>query len=61
MLQIAKRYYQLLDENCEHLKGIRNGGVGWFAHLYSDGQERAYGIYNTSGQLKFPFKPQTSC
>ncbi|KAK0493207.1 hypothetical protein EDD18DRAFT_1310725 [Armillaria luteobubalina] len=37
------------------------GGVGWFAHIYSDAQEPGYGIYDDGGTLKFPFGPLTFC
>lgn len=57
----AQRYYQLLDDHCPDLKAKPKGGVGWFAHIYSDSQEPGYGIYNENGQLKFPFKPRTAC
>lgn len=54
-------YFGLLDEHCIDLKTVVAGGVGWFAHIYSDAQEPGYGIYSASGKLKFPFAPQTSC
>ena len=54
-------YYQLLDDHCEDLKAQPGGGVGWFAHIYSDNMEPGYAIYNTSGHLKFPFAPRTEC
>ncbi|KAI6030059.1 glycoside hydrolase superfamily [Pisolithus marmoratus] len=54
-------YYQMLDSQCETLKKGPRGGIGWFAHIYSDQQEVGYGIYDTQGQLKFPFQPRTSC
>ncbi|KIK58039.1 glycoside hydrolase family 17 protein [Collybiopsis luxurians FD-317 M1] len=54
-------YYTLLDSQCEYFKTVPGGGVGWFAHLYSDDMEPGYGIYGTDGQLKFPFSPRTSC
>jgi len=54
-------YYVLLDKHCTDLKNVAGGGVGWFAHIYSDDQEPGYGIYDTSGHLKFPFHPRTSC
>ncbi|KAF8502281.1 glycoside hydrolase superfamily [Russula emetica] len=54
-------YYQLLDARCEYFKYVVGGGVGWFAHIYSDLQEPGYGIYNASGMLKFPFAPRTNC
>ncbi|EKM81088.1 hypothetical protein AGABI1DRAFT_84021 [Agaricus bisporus var. burnettii JB137-S8] len=54
-------YYTLLDEHCSDLKEVVGGGVGWFAHIYSDNQEPGYGIYNTRGELKFSFNPRTSC
>ncbi|KAG7089979.1 hypothetical protein E1B28_011603 [Marasmius oreades] len=56
-----KAYYDLLDSQCEYFKTAPNGGVGWFAHIYSDNQEPGYGIYGKDGQLKFAFQPRTSC
>ncbi|KXN85317.1 hypothetical protein AN958_11417 [Leucoagaricus sp. SymC.cos] len=32
-------YYKLLDSHCTDLKEVVGGGVGWFAHIYSDNQE----------------------
>ncbi|TFK54074.1 hypothetical protein OE88DRAFT_1624393 [Heliocybe sulcata] len=54
-------YYVLLDEHCEYLKAVEGGGIGWFAHIYSDYMEPGYGIYNSSMQQKFPFHPRTEC
>ncbi|KAH9992665.1 glycoside hydrolase superfamily [Russula vinacea] len=54
-------YFSLLDQHCNDLKNVVGGGVGWFAHIYSDDQEPGYGIYDSSGKLKFPFAPRTSC
>ncbi|TFY83010.1 hypothetical protein EWM64_g1003 [Hericium alpestre] len=54
-------YYTLLDNHCSDLKKVAGGGVGWFAHIYSDDQEPGYGIHDDSGSLKFSFKPKTSC
>ncbi|KAF8813502.1 hypothetical protein BYT27DRAFT_7220417 [Phlegmacium glaucopus] len=54
-------YYTLLDERCSYFKSVAGGGIGWFAHIYSDDQEPGYGIYGTNGVLKFPFSPRTSC
>ncbi|KAI0743869.1 glycoside hydrolase superfamily [Daedaleopsis nitida] len=54
-------YYELLDQHCEDLKEVVGGGIGWFAHIYSDNQEPGYGIYNTKGKMKFPFAPKTIC
>ncbi|KAG1752938.1 hypothetical protein EDB19DRAFT_1670675 [Suillus lakei] len=45
----------------EILKLGPQGGIGWFAHIYSDEQEPGYGIYDDAGKRKFPFKPRTSC
>jgi hypothetical protein len=56
-----KAYFSLLDQHCNDLKNVVGGGVGWFAHIYSDDQEPGYGIYDSSGKLKFPFAPRTSC
>ncbi|KAF8893983.1 glycoside hydrolase superfamily [Infundibulicybe gibba] len=60
-IQNEHDYYTLLDSHCTDLKAVVGGGVGWFAHIYSDNQEPGYGIYNSSGALKFPFKARTSC
>ncbi|KAI0695961.1 glycoside hydrolase superfamily [Cerioporus squamosus] len=54
-------YYVLLDQHCEDLKAVVGGGIGWFAHIYSDDQEPGYGIYNSKGVMKFPFAPRTHC
>ncbi|KAF9222678.1 hypothetical protein BS17DRAFT_796486 [Gyrodon lividus] len=56
-----QQYYEMLDSHCEDLKNAPGGGIGWFAHIYSDTQEPGYGIYNVSGKTKFPFQPRTSC
>lgn len=56
-----KAYFDLLDSKCSYFKGAPNGGVGWFAHIYSDNQEPGYGIYGTDGNLKFVFNPRHSC
>ncbi|KAN0090829.1 glycoside hydrolase family 17 protein [Tylopilus felleus] len=56
-----KEYFQLLDDKCEYFKTAPGGGVGWFAHIYSDKQEPGYGIYGTNGKMKFAFSPRTSC
>ncbi|KAG6831508.1 hypothetical protein H0H92_009776 [Tricholoma furcatifolium] len=61
-VQNEKDYFNLLDNHCEDLKAVPGGGVGWFAHIYSDFQEPGYGIYDSSEtKLKFPFAPRTSC
>ncbi|KAJ8507377.1 hypothetical protein ONZ45_g10247 [Pleurotus djamor] len=60
-IQNEREYAQLLDIRCPDLKAVNPGGVGWFWHLYSDSQTPGYGVYNTRGTLKFPFKPRTSC
>ncbi|KAJ4480210.1 glycoside hydrolase superfamily [Lentinula aciculospora] len=54
-------YYTLLDSKCIYFKTVPGGGVGWFAHIYSDNMEPGYGIYGDDGKLKFPFTPKTSC
>ncbi len=54
-------YYELLDQHCTDLKAVVGGGIGWFAHIYSDNQEPGYGIYDSKGVMKFPFSPRTSC
>lgn len=56
-----KAYYDLLDSKCTTMKSYPLGGVGWFAHIYSDSQEPGYGIYDVNGKLKFDFNPRTSC
>ncbi|KAI0779767.1 glycoside hydrolase superfamily, partial [Fomes fomentarius] len=56
-----QEYYILLDQHCEDLKAVVGGGVGWFAHIYSDNQEPGYGIYNSKGQMKIAFAPRTEC
>lgn len=56
-----QEYYVLLDQHCEDLKAVVGGGVGWFAHIYSDNQEPGYGIYNSKGQMKIAFGPRTEC
>ncbi|KAJ3871334.1 hypothetical protein F5051DRAFT_433941 [Lentinula edodes] len=38
-------YYTLLDSKCTYFKTVPGGGVGWFAHIYSDNMEPGYGIY----------------
>lgn len=43
------------------MKHVVGGGVGWFAHIYSDNMEPGYGIHNSSGHMKFPFHPRTHC
>ncbi|KXN87211.1 hypothetical protein AN958_08601 [Leucoagaricus sp. SymC.cos] len=60
-VQNERDYYNLLDEHCQYFKNVPGGGVGWFAHLYSDSQEPGYGIYDTKGNMKFPFSPRTAC
>lgn len=54
-------YFALLDTKCEFLKTMVGGGVGWFAHIYSDTQEPGYGIYDYNDKLKFRFSPRTQC
>lgn len=58
---MCQDYYNLLNNKCTELKAVMAGGVGWFAHIYSDNQEPGYGIYNYNNALKFPFAPKTSC
>ncbi|KAG6831507.1 hypothetical protein H0H92_009775 [Tricholoma furcatifolium] len=61
-VQNERDYYNLLDSHCADLKAVPGGGVGWFAHIYSDDQEVGYGIYDASEtSLKFSFAPRTSC
>jgi len=54
-------YFQLLEDHCEDLKNQAQGGIGWFAHIYSDSQEPGYGIYDSNGNKKFNFAPRTTC
>ncbi|EIW86705.1 glycoside hydrolase family 17 protein [Coniophora puteana RWD-64-598 SS2] len=54
-------YFQLLEDHCDDLKNQAQGGIGWFAHIYSDGQEPGYGIYDSNGNKKFNFAPRTTC
>ncbi|KAK0212161.1 glycoside hydrolase superfamily [Desarmillaria ectypa] len=60
-IQNESDYYKLLDSKCSYFKTVSGGGVGWFAHIYSDAQEPGYGIYDVGGKLKFTFNPVTSC
>ncbi|KAK0458407.1 glycoside hydrolase superfamily [Desarmillaria tabescens] len=60
-IQNESDYYKLLDSMCSYFKAVQGGGVGWFAHIYSDAQEPGYGIYDDNGNLKFDFSPATSC
>ncbi|KIK67281.1 glycoside hydrolase family 17 protein [Collybiopsis luxurians FD-317 M1] len=60
-IQNEHDYFVLLDSKCEFLKHVVGGGVGYFFHIYSDNQEPGYGLYNTTGQLKFPFQARTHC
>jgi len=60
-VQNERDYYNLLDNHCADLKAVEGGGVGWFAHIYSDDQEPGYGIYDDDGDLKFSFRPKTHC
>ncbi|KAF9647816.1 hypothetical protein BDM02DRAFT_3097479 [Thelephora ganbajun] len=59
-VQQEQAYFDLLDSKCEVFKNNPGGGVGWFAHLYSEEQGAGYGILD-NGKLKFPFSPRTSC
>ncbi|KAJ6577558.1 glycoside hydrolase superfamily [Mycena capillaripes] len=54
-------YYSVLNAHCSYFKTVPGGGVSWFWHIYTDDMEPGYGLYSTSGQLKFPFSPKTSC
>jgi hypothetical protein len=58
---LGQNYYTLLDSKCPYFKTVPGGGVGWFAHLYSDYQEPGYGILDANMKLKFDFAPRTSC
>jgi hypothetical protein len=31
-------FFSILDVHCENLKAVPGGGVGWFWHIYSDGE-----------------------
>lgn len=56
-----KAYFDLLDSQCSYFKNT-NGGIAWFAHIYSDDQEPGYGIlYTAGGTEKFNFSPRTHC
>ena len=59
-VQQEQDYFDLLDSKCSQLKSNPGGGIGWFAHLYSEDQGAGYGILD-NGKLKFPFSPKTSC
>lgn len=61
LIDLRQNYFTMLDSHCEDFKQGPGGGVGWFAHIYSDDQEPGYGIYDTSGKKKFAFKPRTCC
>ena len=62
LINREQEYYTMLDSHCEDLKSKGpQGGIGWFAHIYSDVQEPGYGIYDVTGKKKFPFKPRVSC
>lgn len=61
LMNLTQGYFSMLDSHCEDLKLGPQGGIGWFAHIYSDDQEPGYGIYDDAGNKKFPFKPRTSC
>ena len=56
----AESYFKLLDSKCAYFKKNPGGGIGWFAHLYSEEQGEGYGILD-NGKLRFPFSPDTSC
>ncbi|KAH6909232.1 B-(1-6) glucan synthase [Coprinopsis sp. MPI-PUGE-AT-0042] len=60
-LAIHQDYFDLLDSKCTEFKNMPGGGVGWFAHIYSDYQEPGYGLYKTDGNMKIRFAPKTSC
>jgi len=60
-VQNERDYYILLDGKCSYFKTVAGGGIGWFAHIYSDNQEPGYGILDQGGDLKFPFSPKISC
>ncbi|KAF5393590.1 hypothetical protein D9757_000008 [Collybiopsis confluens] len=48
-VQNEQDYYNLLDSQCSYFKNVRGGGVGWFAHLYSDNMEP--GVHCTTDTL----------
>lgn len=60
-VQNEQDYFDLLDSKCSDFKKMPEGGVGWFAHIYSESQEPGYGVLDGNGKLKFPFHPRTSC
>ena len=47
-------YFTLLDSKCPSFKNMTGGGVGWFAHIYSEDQEPGYGVVD--GNMKFTDK-----
>lgn len=56
-------YFRMLDKlACEgFLKDGPQGGVGYFAHIWSDAQLDGWGILRGDGTPKFSFKPRTTC
>ncbi|TFK73289.1 hypothetical protein BDN72DRAFT_762040 [Pluteus cervinus] len=60
-VQNENDYFKLLDSKCSYFKTVPGGGVGWFAHIYSENQEPGYGVYDSNGVLKFPFAPRAEC
>ncbi|ORY84748.1 glycoside hydrolase superfamily, partial [Leucosporidium creatinivorum] len=54
-----KAYFDLLDSKCEEFRW--NGGVGWFAQIWSDAQLGGWGILDWNGNKKFDFAPRITC
>lgn len=61
-VQNQQDYYDMLDAHCADFKNMPGGGVGWFAHMYSDSQDvPGHGLYDQGGNLKIRFNPRTAC
>lgn len=54
-------YFNLLDEQCSWMKQQNGGGIGWFAHIWSDATLPGWGVLDNQGKLKFDFEPRTEC
>jgi exo-beta-1,3-glucanase (GH17 family) len=57
-------YFKMLDKAaCEDptLSKGPQGGLGWFAHIWSDSGLPGWGVVDSNGKRKFDFKPRTSC
>ncbi|PWN41898.1 glycoside hydrolase [Ceraceosorus guamensis] len=57
----SKAYFDLLDDKCEDFKQGPKGGVGWFAHIWSDDGLPGWGVVGYDGKAKFEFKARTTC